>query len=62
VTVRLFNDADAISPTATLVSSGGSIGDSTGQVQLGRSGSQSFAVTFWTDEPAVSTTGSPGPA
>jgi glycosyl hydrolase family 26 len=62
VTVRLFNDANATSPTATLVSSGGSIGGSTGQVQLGRSGSQSFSVTFWTDEPAVSTTGFPGPA
>jgi hypothetical protein len=61
--LRLFNTADSTTPTAIATSpSGQALGTSTGQVQIGRSGSQAFAITFWTDDPAVSTTGFPGPS
>ena len=63
VELRLFNTADSTTPTAVATSaSGAALGTSTGQVQIGRSGSQAFAITFWTDDPAVSTTGYPGPS
>ncbi|MEO8423491.1 MAG: glycosyl hydrolase [Actinomycetota bacterium] len=61
VQVRLFNSSSS-SPTEVATSgSGNSIGYSANEFQYGRSGDQSFAVTFWTDDPALSTSGYPAP-
>jgi hypothetical protein len=58
VEIRLYNDAGSTSPTVTVTSgSGSALGPSATAVQIGRSGSQSSAITFWTDNPAVSTGG-----
>ncbi len=62
IEVRLFNNAGSTSPTASAISaSGRPIGASTGQIQLGRSGTQSGSITFWTDNPAISPSAYPGP-
>jgi hypothetical protein len=63
VDIRLFN-----SPNSTVASDsatsgpGRAIGVRSGEVQIGRSGTQPFSITFWTDDPAVSGSGYPGPA
>jgi hypothetical protein len=60
VQVRLFNSSASLSPTEIDTSrSGSSIGSSANEFEYGRSGSQPFAITFWTDNPALSSTGYP---
>jgi hypothetical protein len=62
VEVRLFNWTSFGTPTE--VASSGSfraIGSSVDAVQFGRSGHQWYAVTFWTDDPALSSTSYPPP-
>ena len=62
VEVRLFNSPNLTTPTETLrTTSGIAIGAFTDTVQIGRSGSQNFASTFWTDDPAIRIAGYPGP-
>ena len=62
IEVRLFNSPNVTTPTESIVSATGrAIGPSTDTVQIGRSGSQTFSVTFWTDDPALGTTGFIGP-
>jgi hypothetical protein len=61
--IRLFNSATSTTPTSTALSSSGrSIGTMADAVQLGRAGSQRFAIVFWTDQPALATAGWIGPA
>jgi hypothetical protein len=62
VEVRLFNSPNVTTPNETIVSATGlAIGPSTDTVQIGRSGSQAFSTTFWTDDPALGTSGFIGP-
>jgi hypothetical protein len=62
VEVLLFNSPNIATPTDMIVSaSGQSIGADPDEVQIGRSGSQRSSVVFWTDDPAISTVGYPGP-
>ena len=62
VQIRLFNTITSATPTQVMTSAAGmSIGASADQFQFGRSGNQSFAVTFWTDDPAMSSTAYPTP-
>ena len=62
VEVRLFNSPNVTTPTETIVSATGlNIGSSTDTVQIGRSGTQAFSTTFWTDDPAIATSGFIGP-
>jgi hypothetical protein len=63
VQIRLYNSADSTTPSATAISSTGrSIRSSSSQVQLGRSGTEPTAITFWTDDPAISSNGFLGPS
>lgn len=63
VEVRLFNSPNATTPSTVFTSGGGlAIGPATDKVQIGRLGSQGFAATFWTDDPAVGWTAYLGPA
>jgi hypothetical protein len=63
VTIRFYDDAGSTEPTDRVSSRArSSIGPSVDEVDLGRSGSQPFAFTFWTDEAALSSRGYPGPA
>jgi hypothetical protein len=62
VALELFNNANSTTPTETLQASGQNIGDAANRLQIGRLGHQSFSATFWTDDPALSTRGFPGPA
>ena len=62
IEIRLYNQADASSATEILTASGVSLGSSSNQIQIGRSGTQSFSITFWTDDPGVSTSGFLGAA
>lgn len=58
VKIAFFNSYTSSSATQSLASSSGrAIGSGTDEIQLGRSGSQSFDFTFWTDSPAVSSNG-----
>jgi len=62
VEVLLFNSPNIPTPTDMIVSaSGQAIGPDSDEVQIGRSGSQRSSVVFWTDDPAISTVGYPGP-
>ena len=62
VEVRVFNSPNVTTPTETIVSATGlAIGASTDTVQIGRSGTQAFSTTFWTDDPAIATSGFIGP-
>ena len=62
VQIRLFNTITSTTPTQVVTSAAGrSIGSSADEFQFGRSGNQSFAVTFWTDDPALSSTAYPAP-
>ncbi len=62
VELRLFNSPNTTTPTETLrTASGVAIGAFTDAVQIGRSGSQSFASTFWTDDPGIRVGGYLGP-
>lgn len=63
IEIRLFNRTDSNRPTATAIStSGHSIGSSSSQVQFGRSGTEPTAITFWTDDAAISSNGFIGPS
>ena len=58
VTIELFNSSTSSTATQTVVSATGrAIGPSAQEIQYGRSGTQPFAFTFWTDGPALSSTG-----
>jgi hypothetical protein len=62
VQVRFFNSSSGSWPTDSATSgSGSSIGTSANEFQFGRSGHQPFSITFWTDHPALSSTGFPRP-
>ena len=62
VELRVFNSPNLTTPTETLITAAGqSIGARPDRVQIGRSGTQAFAVDFWTDDPALSTTAFIGP-
>jgi hypothetical protein len=62
VQVRLYNSPNLTAATETLVSPGAiAIGPYTDAVEIGRSGTQDFSTVFWTDDPAISTKGYPGP-
>ena len=62
VDVLLFNSPNLFSATEMLTSPyGSSIGSSTDQVQIGRSGSQRSSTEFWSDDPAIGTGGFLGP-
>lgn len=56
IEVRVFNSPNLTTPTETMVtSSGQSIGSRPLRVQIGRSGTQSFSSSFWTDDPSLGT-------
>jgi hypothetical protein len=60
VQIRLFNTSTGTTPTDVVTSrSGAAIGSSADEFLLGRSGHQRFAITFWTDQPALSSSGYP---
>lgn len=62
VAILLFNSPNLTDPTETLLSPDGvSIGPGSEQVQIGRSGSQRTSTVFWTDDPAIGTSGFLGP-
>ena len=64
-TVRIsFSNSYSSSSSTESVSSasGRNIGSSADEIQIGRSGSQPFDFTFWTDTPAISSSGSIGTA
>jgi hypothetical protein len=62
IELRVFNSPNVTTPTETIVTATGqAIGSRADQVQIGRSGTQSFSSAFWTDDPALSTTGFIGP-
>ena len=58
VTIRLYNAAHSSAPTERAESARRrAIGPSAREIQYGRSGTQPFTYTFWTDRPALSSTG-----
>jgi Glycosyl hydrolase family 26 len=58
VTVRLYNSAHSSVATEMVASARHrAIGPSAREIQYGRSGTQSFPYTFWTDRPALASTG-----
>ncbi len=60
-TVMLFNRPNSQTATEIVSSNDVDIGYSTNEYHFGRSGSEDFAVTFWTDGPAISSGGFLGP-
>ena len=63
VVIKLFNHPNSRKPTqAVRATPGSSIGSSSDVFQFGRSGNQPFAVTFWTDNPGLSSKRYLGPA
>jgi hypothetical protein len=63
VTIKLFNRPNSTMSTQVVrADPGPAIGFSSDSFQFGRSGNQPFAVTFWTDDPGLSSTGYLGPA
>jgi hypothetical protein len=62
VRIKIFAKANARRPTE-VVRAGPrlDIGASADYFQFGRSGSNDFPITFWTDSPALSKRGFPGP-
>jgi hypothetical protein len=57
VTIRLYNSANSSAATETGTSAlHRAIGPSAREIQYGRSGTQPFTYTFWTDRPALSST------
>jgi hypothetical protein len=59
--IRLYNSSSSFTPSQTVVASGGSFGTGSDAIQIGRSGSQTFWITFWTDDPGISSGGFLGP-
>ncbi len=58
--LRLFHDGGSANPTESTTSAVGRVlGGPVDRFQIGRSGSQVGAATFWTDEPALSPNGFP---
>jgi hypothetical protein len=56
--LRLFNRQDSTTPTETVSSGAGMrFSRAAAVVQIGRSGRQSSSATFWTDDPALSSSG-----
>ena len=63
IEIKLFNRPNSAKATQVVRADPGSgIGSSADRFQFGRSGHQPFAVTFWTDDPALSSIRYPGPA
>jgi hypothetical protein len=63
VLIKLFNHPNSRKPTQVVrATPGSSIGSSSDHFQFGRSGNQPFGVTFWTDNPALSSKRYLGPA
>jgi Glycosyl hydrolase family 26 len=62
VEIRLYNQASSSTVSGSFSSSGVSLGSSSNEIDIGRSGTQGFSITFWTDDPAISTSGPLGPA
>jgi hypothetical protein len=62
VQIRIYSRANSRVPT-DVVRAGPrlDIGSGADQFQFGRSGSNGFAITFWTDSPALSSRGFLGP-
>ena len=61
--VGFFNSYLSSSPTQSLSSTAGNdVGSSSYEIQIGRSGDQPFNYTFWTDGPAISSSGFMGTA
>ena len=60
--IKLFNVANSSKPIEEVESpTNRAIGPPAQEIQIGRSGSQPFEITFWTDEPALSTSTSAPP-
>lgn len=54
-TIKLFNRRKSSAQTESVTSAtGNAIGPSAQEIQYGRTGSQPFTITFWTDRPALS--------
>ncbi len=63
VTIRLFDQPNSARATQVVHANAGSaLGSSADRFQFGRSGNQPFAVTFWTDDPGLSSARFLGPA
>jgi hypothetical protein len=61
IDLRLFNSPNSATPTDAATSGAGRRITVPTEVQIGRSGTQPFSVTFWTDDPAIGATGYLGP-
>jgi hypothetical protein len=62
VQIKVFSEARSRHPSEVLRAGPRlDIGSDVDQFQFGRSGSNDFAITFWTDSPALSTVGFLGP-
>ena len=62
VEVRLYNSPNSTVPTEAIVTATGiAIPTIMSEIQIGRSGSQSFSAVFWTDDPGISSLGFLGP-
>lgn len=58
VSIKLYNTASSSKTTQAVWSATGrAVGLSAQEIQYGRSGTQPFAVMFWTDRPALSSSG-----
>ena len=63
VTIKLFNRSNSTKATQVVEANAGSaLGSSADRFQFGRSGNQPFGVTFWTDDPGLSSVRYLGPA
>ncbi|MFN8233345.1 MAG: hypothetical protein U0V56_07705 [Actinomycetota bacterium] len=61
IDLLIFNSPNSATPTDAATSGPGRRISAPSEVQIGRSGTQPFSATFWTDDPAISATGYPGP-
>jgi hypothetical protein len=62
ITIKLFSKPNSLRPREVIKAGPGlDIGSSSDLVQFGRSGSNAFSFTFWTDSPALSSKGFLGP-
>jgi hypothetical protein len=62
VKIKVFDKANSERPVEIITAGPGlQIGGGIDRVQLGRSGSNDFPITFWTDSPGLSSEGFLGP-
>jgi hypothetical protein len=61
IDLRIFNSPNSEAATDAATSGWGRMISVPTEVQIGRSGTQPFSATFWTDDPAVSASGFLGP-